>query len=143
MKKSAALLITLSTVSTISFGLTLHSMTKTQVKNAFVNKTLVTIPTANLNGKTINNVVTVFMDSKGHIFGKMARKPENAPQTDHGIYQIKNNGTLDITWQHWDMAKKIHAHFFNTKNAYIAIDNDTVFHTAFMKAQIQPGNHLQ
>lgn len=128
--------------STFSFGLTLHSMTKAQVEKAFVNNTAITIPTDDLNGKIINNIVSVYLDNKGHISGKMAAKPEGAPQADEGVYRIRKDGTLDITWQHWNHAKKFHAHFFNTKNAYVAIDNDVVFHTAFMKNSIRHGNHL-
>ncbi|MCX7120964.1 MAG: hypothetical protein NTZ67_04215 [Gammaproteobacteria bacterium] len=143
MKKTAALLVTLTTLSTVSFGLTLHSMKKAQVIKAFVNNTATTIPTASLDGKMIQNIISVFLDKKGNIFGRMESKPENEPQSDQGTYIIKNNGTLEITWQHWDNNKTLHAHFFNTKNAYITIDNDTVFHTVFMKAQIQAGNHLK
>ncbi len=142
MKKTALLFIASLSLTTASFGMTLHSMSKKQVTNAFVNNTVVTIPTANLNGQTIQNTVFVYLDNQGHIFGKMKSKPVNAPQTDQGTYVIKHNGTMCITWQHWDHAKTIHAHFFNTKNAYVAIDNNKVFHTAFLKAQIQHGNHL-
>jgi len=143
MKKSAALVLTLTAISTVSFGLTLHSMDKAQVDKAFVNNTATSIPTANLNGRRIQNSVTVFLNKKGQIFGKMEPKPMNAPQTDHGTYVIKHDGTMMVTWKHWDHAKPIHAHFFDTKNAYVAIDNAMVFHTAFMKAEIHSGNHLK
>jgi len=49
----------------------LQSMSKKQVQQAFINKTLISIPTDNLNGKTIHNTFTMFLDDKGVIYGKM------------------------------------------------------------------------
>lgn len=121
---------------------TLQSMTKVQVKRAFINKTLVSIATDNLNGKTINNTFTVYMDDKGSIYGKMSVKPDNEPKTDKGIYTLENDGTVTITWDHWDRKEKLSAQFFETKNAYLAISRDNVFHTAYMKELILPGNKV-
>lgn len=144
MKKLTALITFTGFIatSTWSFGSTLNSMNKTQLEQAFINKTLTSIPTDNLNGRTINNTDSVFLDAQGNIQSKMAHKPANAPQADKGVYSIEDNGTLHITWQHWDDAKPLCFHIFNTKNAYIAIDCADVFHSAFMKAAVQSGNHL-
>ena len=117
-------------------------MTKEQVTQAFVNKTLISIPTDNPNGKTINNTFSMYMDDKGNIYGKMSRKPANEPKTDKGIYIIENDGTVTITWNHWNKKEKLYAQFFATKNAYLAIGRDNVFHTVFMKEAILPGNKL-
>jgi len=129
--------------SVISVGATLHSMNKAQIEQAFINKTVVSIATDNLNGHTINNTFSMFLDGKGNVFGKMSVKPDNEPQTDQGIYSIKNDGTLYITWQHWDGAKKLCGHMFNANNAYIAVDCADVFHTVFMKENVQSGNQLK
>ncbi len=118
-------------------------MNKKQVEEAFINKTSLSIATDNLNGQTIDNTFSMFLDNQGNIFGKMSKKPENEPQYDQGIYTIGNDGSLTITWHHWDGAKKLCAQFFNTQNAYIALDCDNIFHTVFMKDSIQSGNQLK
>ena len=141
--KKIILFCAFTTLSTLCFGATLNSMTKMQVENAFLNKTLISIPTDNLNRKTINNTFSMFMDRKGHVLGKMSLRPFNEPQIDHGIYTIKNNGNVYITWQHWDFKKKLCAQFFETKNAYIAVDCTGIFHTVYMKASMQSGDHLK
>ncbi len=120
----------------------LHSMTKEQIQQAFINKTLVSIPTDNLNGKTINNSFTMYMDDKGIIYGKMSLKPEGEPQEDKGIYTLEPDGTVSIIWNHWDRKEKLYAQFFETKNAYLAIGVDKVFHTVFMKETILFGNRI-
>ncbi len=125
------------------FGATLKSIGKKQVEEAFINKTAVSIPTDNLNGKTIENTFSMFLDTQGQIFGTMSQKPENEPQTDQGVYRIANDGSMYITWNHWDGAKKICARFFETQNAIISIDCDNIFHTVFMKESIQSGNQLK
>lgn len=144
--KTARLIITtaiLLNISSVSFSATLNSMNKNQVEKAFINKTFTSIATDNLNGRTINNTFSVFLDDRGNIYGKMLHKPINEPQTDKGTYSIAADGTFYITWQHWDGAKKLCGHIFVTKNAYISVDCDNVFHTVFMKEASQPGNHLQ
>ena len=133
----------LITTASVSFSVTLSSLSKMQIKQAFINKTLTSIPTDNLNGKTVNNTNLVFLDNQGHIFGKLTQKPAQDPQTDKGVYAIDFDGTLHITWQHWDGGKKLCFHAFDTANAYINVGCDKVFHTAFMKVAIKPGNHLK
>lgn len=121
---------------------TLTSMTKAQIENAVINKTLVSIPTDNLNGKTINNTFSMYLDGKGHIYGKMAHKPDGELQADQGVYTLKDDGTVTITWNHWDKKETLYAQLFETKNAYLAIDNNNVFHTVYMKESILSGNKI-
>ncbi len=118
-------------------------MSKKQIEQEILNKTLISIPTDNLNGKTINNTFSMYMDNKKTVLGKMQIKPMNQPQSDIGEYSILSDGTVYFTWQHWDMAKKLCFHIYQTANSYISIGCDQVFHTAFMKSNIQIGNHLQ
>ena len=141
MNKIITFLIGITTC-TSGFSSVLTSMNKAEVEQAWVNKTLISIATDNLNGRTIENTFSMFIDDHGNIFGKMSHKPENEPQTDRGVFSIQDDGTWYITWNHWDGAKKLCGHSFNTKNAYISIGCDNVFHTAFMKDSIQSGNHL-
>lgn len=143
MKKKIYYLVSLLFVNcSIANASTLHSMNKETVKKLFINKTFVSIGTDNLNGKTIVNNFMMYMDSTGQVLGKMSSKPKNNPQTDTGKYHINKNGSVNITWKHWDGAKKLCGEFYNTKNAIIAISCDGIFHTVFMKANIKNGNHL-
>ena len=135
-------LVTLMTIISNVTATTLQSMTKEQIQQAVINMTLVSIPTDNLNGKTINNTFSVYMDNKGHIYGSMSLKPKNEPKTDKGVYSLENDGTVTITWDHWDRKEKLFAQFFETENAYLAISNDNVFHTAYLKESILPGNKI-
>lgn len=129
-------------ISGVSFGKSLISMNQDQVKQAFVGKTSVSIPTDNLNGRDINNTFSVYLDNHGNLWGKMAQKPANQPQTDKGVYSIKSDGTVYLTWQHWDGAKKLCFHIYKTNNAFITIDCANVFHSVFLKDAISTGNHL-
>ncbi len=130
------------TISHVSFGANLISLNKDQFVKAFVGKTSTSIATDNLNGRTIENTFSMFLDEKGNITGKMSHKPASEPQIDKGVYSIDEDGTAYVTWQHWDEAKRLCFHAFNTNNAYINVDCNNVFHTAFMKDAIKTGNHL-
>lgn len=129
-------------VNSLIYGASLKSLDKDKMKQAVVNKTLISIATDNLNGKTIDNTFSMYLDDKGNIFGKMAQKPANEPQNDKGVCIINEDGSFSITWEHWDGAKQICGYFFETENAYISVDNQNVFHTVFMKRSIKPGNKL-
>lgn len=145
MKKTAAMIMFTALVATssLSIGATLNSMNKSQIEQAFIHNTFTSIATDNLNGRTVDNSNSVYLDGHGNILGKMSQKPADEPQTDKGVYSIADDGALSITWQHWDGHKQLCFHIFNTQNAYIAVDCANVFHSAFMKAAIQAGNHLK
>lgn len=144
MKVSSIILFPiLLAVSSLTLGTTLHSMSKKEVEQAFVNKTATTIPVANLNEHAISNTFTGAFDDKGNAIAKFAHKPENGPQSDKGHYRIAEDGTMYITWQHWNDSKEFCIHVYDTKNAYVIIDCKNVFHTAFMKDAIQSGNHVK
>ena len=142
MKKNMMICCLLAINSSWVFGTALTSMSKEQIKQNIINKTFTSIPTDNLNGKTIDNTFSMFMDNDGKVYGKMSHKPTDEPQTDAGIYSISKDGTVYFTWQHWDGAKKLCFNVFQTQNTYLSIGCDHVFHTAFMKADVQNGNHL-
>ena len=143
MKKLITIFCSLLVISQLVFGATLTSMSKEQIEQAFVNKTFTSVPTDNLNGRTIDNTFSMFLDDKGNMWGKMAHQPTNEPQTDRGTYNIASDGTIYFTWQHWDGAKKLCGHIFETKNSYISVDCSNVFHTVFMKDAAQSGNKLK
>jgi len=144
MRKFIAISLTTILVGgTSCFALTLNSLNKEQFIKAFVNKTSVSIATDNLNGRTIENTFSMFLDDKGNVIGKMSHKPADEPQTDKGSYLIDEDGTAYMTWQHWDGGKKLCFHAFDTANAYVNVDCDNVFHTVFMKDAVKSGNHLK
>jgi hypothetical protein len=143
MKKiQLGLLAAIIGANSLAYGATLKSLNKDKMEQAIVNKTLVSIGTDNLNGKTIDNTFSMYVDDKGNIFGKMGQKPADEPQNDQGICVFNEDGSFSITWEHWDGAKQISGYFFETENAYISIDDQNVFHTVFMKESITTGNHL-
>jgi hypothetical protein len=143
MKKSIVFLSALLlATSSFSCGISLRALNKAQFIKAFVNKTAVSIATDNLNGQTIANTFSMFLDEKGNATGKMSIKPADEPQIDHGVYSVAADGTAHITWQHWDGAKKLCFRAYNTANAYVNVGCDNVFHTAFMKSDIKAGNSL-
>jgi hypothetical protein len=53
-------------ISSLCYGANLNSLNKEQFIAAFVNKTSVSIPTDNLNGRTIANTFSMFLDNQGH-----------------------------------------------------------------------------
>ena len=125
----------------ISYGASLHSLNKEAVTHIFVGKTFVSVDTDNLNGKTINNTFSMYLAKNGTILGTMSHKPRNEPLNDQGHYVINANGSMTITWNHWDGHKHLCADYYNTKNAFLAIGCDGIFHTAFMKHLIRQGDH--
>ncbi len=143
MKKRVFVLIVGVFMVSTGFCATLSSLNKAEFIKAFVNKTAVSIGTDNLNGKTIDNTFSMFLDAQGHVTGKMSEKPVGEPQIDHGSYSVDPDGTAYMTWQHWDGAKKLCFHVFNTQNAYVNVGCDQVFHTVFMKDGIKSGNSLK
>lgn len=138
MKKSAAILFaTLTAVTSLGAGATLNSINQDQVKQAFVNKTFISAGTARLDDREIANIFTGSMDDHGKIHGKFFHKPSHAPQTDQGVYAIKADGQLCITWQHWQGGKEFCVYAYNTTNAYVLVDINNVFHIVFLKNDIK------
>jgi hypothetical protein len=141
MKKFLILITTLA-VSPLAFSSTLHSLDKKQFNNAFVNKTAVSISYDDFHGHPMGASFSYYLDGKGNIFGKLSKKPNNEPQMDTGTYYILEDGTGYFKWKHWYGGKKICFHIFNTKNAYISVDCNNMFHTVYMKNSIQHGNQV-
>ena len=143
MKNSAkVMLVALLATSSMSFAMTMNSISQDQVKQAFVNKTFTSIATAQLNGQSVENSFTGYMDDKGNTWGKFAHKPTDAAQTDQGTYVIKDNGLLCPTWQHWMGGKQFCVDVYETNNSYVLISDTNVFHTVFMKNAMHTGKQL-
>ncbi len=142
MKMHLSMLVSFLLLSTTSFAATLHSMSKLQIEQAFFNKTYTSIPVDNLDGKTVNDSNTIYLDGKGHVVGAMSIKPKNEPKIDVGHYKLTKDGTLYIQWAHWDFQKRLCFHIYETQNAYVSVDCKNVFHSVFMKSAAKLGNHI-
>lgn len=140
--KIVVLLMLLILASPLSFGAVLRSMNEAEFEKYFTGKTFQSIPTNTLDVHTYN-IFSVYLDGHGGVWGKMSQKPSGEPQADHGSYTVKPDGTFIITWQHWNKPKKLCGHLFETKNAYIIVDCDQVFHSVFMKNASQSGNLMK
>lgn len=136
MKTQLAIFIALVATSSLSFGATLNAMNQDQLKQVFIGKTITSISTAQEKG--IDNGFAVYLEDKGNIYGKFTQASTKVPQTDQGVYRIKDDGLLCITWQHWFRDEEC-LYIYDTQNAYIAVDNQNTFHTVFMKSDIQSG----
>ncbi|MDF1796310.1 MAG: hypothetical protein P1U63_07230 [Coxiellaceae bacterium] len=142
MKSKLFLILVMLLVPLVGFCSVLHAMSKAAIENAFFNKTYTSIPVDNLDGKTVNNSNTIYLDGKGHVVGEMGIKPKSEPKIDAGSYKISNDGAVTIQWAHWDFKSKLCFRMYQTKNAYISISCQNVFHSVFMKSAVKFGNHI-
>ncbi len=138
MKRSLIVLLVALLPYSLGFGATLNSIDKDHVKQAFVNKTFSSAGTARFPGQAIGVVFTGSMDDHGNIRAKFSQLTSLVPQNDQGIYTIKDDGRLCITWQHWHGAKEFCNDIYDTANAYILVDLDNQFHIVFLKTDIHP-----
>jgi hypothetical protein len=141
MKKSIAFVAILATC-TSAFSVTLESLNREQMVKTFVNKTAVSIGTDIFNGEVVPKTFSFYLDYKGNVKGKFGVKPKHEPQTDVGVYTIEKDGTIYVTWKHWYGSKKICFRLFNSENAYLSLECNNVFHTAYLKSAITPGDHI-
>ena len=138
MKKTAiALGAALIAVSSLGFAATLNSLDKDQVKQAFVNKTYTSIGITHLNDQSIHDIFVGSMDDMGKIHGKFSHAPPQGPQSDEGVYTIKDDGQICITWQHWQQNKEFCVYVYGTNNAYVLVDVNNTFHTVFLKTDVK------
>ena len=134
--------MTIVASSQTAFSATLNSLTKEQLTNTLINNTVVSIATDVFNGQIVPNTFSYFLDDKGNMQGKFGEKPKNEPQTDIGNYKIEADGRVLCTWKHWYNGKTMCFQIFNTENAYISVDCNNIFHTAYLKSAIKEGNRL-
>lgn len=142
MKKTLSFMAMLA-ISTPVFSATLESLSKEQLVKAFVNKTSVSISTDVYNGQIVPNTFSFYLDDKGNVKGQFGVKPKNGPQMDTGVYKIEEDGAMYVTWQHMYDGKKVCFRLFDTDNAYVSVDCNNVFHTAYLKNAIKEGNQIK
>ncbi len=125
------------------FAATLNSMPQDLISQAFVGKTMITITSIlGDNNQSLVNKLTFYIDTQGKIFGKLDTPVTNSPQNDQGSYAIKTDGSLCMTWQHWNNGQEWCANIFETANSYLFVDTNNNFHTAVMKNNISSGNQV-
>ncbi len=117
-------------------------MTNGQVKQAFFDKTLTSIPFMVINGQGTPNTKVMYIDSSGKLTGQYLNQPGTQQQNDQGTYVLKSDGALCVTWQNWNSGQQVCVYAYNTANSYLFVDNQNNFHTAVMKDSIQSGNQL-
>jgi hypothetical protein len=138
MKKSLIISLAVLLPYSLGFGATLNSIDKDQVKQVLVNKTFSSGGSARLPGQTIGVIFTGSMDDHGVIRAKFSQPTSQGPQSDRGIYSIKDDGQLCITWQHWRGGKEFCNYVYDAANAYMLVDLDNQFHIVFLKTDIHP-----
>lgn len=130
-------------ISSMATAATLNSISKDQIRQAFVNNTFTSVAVNHLNEASIDNTFTGYMNNAGKIWGMFSRKPKAAPQVDAGTYTIKDDGSLCLTWKHWWNGKEFCVYAYDTENAYIMVGTNNKFHTVFLKSAIKSGKHIK
>ncbi len=137
MKKLTALSATLLlSISTISYGASLNSMDKNQTTQSIQDKTIKTASLSTIDGKVVENAFTGFFSNDGKIKGKFAKKPSNEPQIDEGTWTVKDDGTLCVTWQHWNQKSPLCMATYSLPNGMMFINSDD---NAFVSIVLQDG----
>lgn len=129
--------------STLSFATPLQPLNSEQLKTAVAGNTMTTIPLITLNHKLMNNTMTVYFARKGKLHGQMSNKLEESPQTDNGIWMVKPNNILCVTWQHWNQKTPICVNVYSLNNSiiFVNIENNN-FESLVLKENIKSGDHL-
>lgn len=130
-------------LSSTSFALTMQSLDKSQVNKLVKGKTIVTIPLITLDGSLVNNTFTGYFDTNGKYTGQMANKPDNGPINDTGTWKVKSNGTLCVTWDHWNSSKPICVSVYKVNNGLLFInEKNHKLETMVLDSNIKDGNQL-
>lgn len=130
-------------ISTVTFANTLQSLNQAQVNEQLKGKTISTIPLVTINGALVNNTFTGFLDSNGNMDGHMANKPENDPISDTGTWTVSQNGTLCVTWQHWNNTKPICVSVYKVNNGLLFINEKShALETIVLSDSIKNGKQV-
>lgn len=136
---SAALL----SVSSLSYGHSLHSMDKRAIESTFTDKTITTLPFTTIDHKLMMNRVSIYFGTNGKLVGKFAKKPENNyPQTDEGTWLVRSSGELCLTWQHWSEGKESCSYAYDMKNSFIFSNMSGYLDSVLLNHQIKQGNKV-
>lgn len=143
MGKKLLLTALLFSFSSLTSAATLTSMTSSQAKKAFTDKTITTVSKVTLNGKLIDNTFTGFFNKDGTMVGKFATPPDNGgAQSSKGTWKVQSNGQFCPTWKEWFDGKTRCVTFFKLKNAILVVGPENNFETLILDDNIQNGNQM-
>lgn len=135
--------VALCSISTLSFAATLHSLDKKQMTKGIEDKTITTIQTVTMDQKLIANSMNAYFGKDGKLTGKLANTPESGPQSDEGKWEVKSNGELCATWQHWNNAKPICVIGYELKNGTLLVNaSGNTFETFIINDSVKSGNQV-
>lgn len=143
-KMSIAFFAILLAVCSIAYAANnFRHMTKEEVMQALNDKTITTIPLARLNDKLVTNSFTGYFGPNGQSMGKFANQPDNnIQQGSTGTWNVKNDGSVCITWKNWSNDQENCVYLYNAKNSLVITSLDGTFQTLILNDQIQSGNQL-
>lgn len=116
MKKLLVIFLTGMFFASTGFGATLESLDKQATTKLFENRTMTTISMVTLNGTLASNTLTAYLGKDGKIVGQLANKPKQGPQGDKGIWAVKDDGSLCVTWENWENKKETCMNVYKTTN---------------------------
>jgi len=128
--------------STLSYATSITSTNKSEVVNALSDKTVTTISAATLNGKVLPNSFTGYFSKDGKMNGGFSNATQDAPQSDKETWQVKNNGSLCMTWEHWFGVNEECVNIYQLKNGLLIIGSDRTFESVILSSDIKAGNQL-
>lgn len=134
----------LMSVTSICHAASLQSLDKKQLTQKLEDKTITTIPLVTINGALKKNTANVYFGKDNKINGKMDSKPDNDHQTDEGSWSVKPDGTLCVTWQHWNAAKPTCVFGYQLKNVLVLVNKKTKnLETIILSDNIKSGNSVK
>lgn len=133
--------VVLLSVSTFSLAASISSMSQSEVRDVLSDKTITTISAATLNGKVLPNSFTGYFSKDGKMHGRFAKKTEGAPEGDKGTWQVKDDGSVCMTWGQWFNGKEECVSFYKLSNGVLVIGADQNFESFILNSEIKSGNH--
>lgn len=125
------------------FADAIQSLDQSQVNQTLKGKTIATIPLVTLDGSLVNNTFTGYFNSNGKIRGQMAHTPASGPANDTGSWTVTENGSLCVTWDHWNSKKNTCVAIYNLNNGLLFVNQDThKLETLILNDNIKNGNAL-
>jgi hypothetical protein len=129
--------------STSVFADAIQSLNQSQVNQALKDKTITTIPLATINGSLVNNTFSGYFNANGKVIGQMAHTPASGPANDTGSWTVTENGSLCVTWDHWNNKQNTCIALYNVNNGLLFINQNThKLETMVLNENIKNGNGL-
>ncbi|WP_133129893.1 hypothetical protein [Legionella yabuuchiae] len=140
MKKAIAISVLLFSYS--AFADTLTTLSKEEVLKTYQGNTVKSVPLANLDGELVPVLFQIYFDKNGQAMGKFNKKPTgDEPQTDTGTWNVKDNGALCVTWEHWE-GKEVCALTYTLGNGYLLVNPDNNNFESVIHKDIKSGNQI-